>query len=67
MAVVADTPYVMAFAKGNQIAVASTVFCSRKTAGFLVHVDHGVRTVANLRGRRIGRVFGSNAQYFLDK
>jgi ABC-type nitrate/sulfonate/bicarbonate transport system substrate-binding protein len=67
MAVVADTPYVLAVAKGNQIAVVSTVFGSRKTAALLVRVDHGVRSAADLRGRRIGTVFGTNAQYFLDK
>lgn len=67
MAVVADTPYVLAIAKGNQVGVVSTVFSSRKTAALLVRVDHGVRTAADLRGRRIGTVFGTNAQYFLDK
>lgn len=67
MAVVADTPYVLAIAKGKQIGVVSTVFSSRKTAALLVRVDHGVRTAADLRGRRIGTVFGTNAQYFLDK
>ena len=67
MAVVADTPYVLAIAKGNQIGVVSTVFSSRKTAALLVRIDHGVRTAADLRGHRIGTVFGTNAQYFLDK
>lgn len=67
MAVVADTPYVLAIAQGKQIAVVSTVYGSRKTAALLVRVDHGVHTAADLRGRRIGTVFGTNAQYFLDK
>lgn len=67
MAVVADTPYVLAIAQGHQIAVVSTVFNSRKTAALLMRVDHGMRTAADLRGRRIGTVFGTNAQYFLDK
>lgn len=67
MALVADTPYILAIAKGNQIAVVSTVFNSRKTSALLMRVDHGVRTAADLRGRRIGTVLGTNAQYFLDK
>ncbi|WP_334686042.1 ABC transporter substrate-binding protein [Janthinobacterium sp. CAN_S1] len=67
MAVVADTPFVLAIAKGNQVAVVSTVFGSRKTAALLVRADRGMRTAADLRGRRIGTVFGTNAQYFLDK
>jgi ABC-type nitrate/sulfonate/bicarbonate transport system substrate-binding protein len=65
-AIVADTPFLLAVLRGEPIAALGTVFESRKTIALLAHRDSGVRDTPTLEGKRIGTVFGTNAEFFLD-
>lgn len=66
LALVADTPFVLAALSGKKIAVAAQAFASRKSMALLVRTDRGIYTADDLRGKRIGTVKGTNAEYFLD-
>jgi ABC-type nitrate/sulfonate/bicarbonate transport system substrate-binding protein len=65
-AIVADTPFMLAVLKGARIAALATVYESRKTMAILGRRDSGVHDVDTLEGKRIGTVFGTNAEFFLD-
>lgn len=65
-AIVADTPFMLAVLKGERIAALATIYESRKTIAILGHRERGVQDTASLEGKRIGTMFGTNAEFFLD-
>jgi ABC-type nitrate/sulfonate/bicarbonate transport system substrate-binding protein len=67
LAVVADVPAMLAIARGQDLAIIAVVFSSRTAAALLVRADHGVATVADLKGRSVATVSGTNVEYLLDK
>jgi NitT/TauT family transport system substrate-binding protein len=67
LAVVADVPAMLAMARGQDIAIVSVVFNSREAAALLVRADHGIRSVADLQGRTVATVSGTNVEYMLDR
>jgi ABC-type nitrate/sulfonate/bicarbonate transport system substrate-binding protein len=66
LALVADTPFMHAVLRGQRIAALATVFESRKTMAIVARRDAGITSVATLKGKRIGTVYGTNAEFFLD-
>jgi ABC-type nitrate/sulfonate/bicarbonate transport system substrate-binding protein len=66
IAIVADTPFILAVLKGEPIATMATVYESRKTIAILGHRDSGLRDPRSLEGKRVGAPFGTNAEFFLD-
>ena len=65
MAIVADTPFMLSVMRGNRIATVASVFASRKTMAVLARRSSGIATPADIKGKTIGTVVGTNAQYFL--
>lgn len=66
VAVVADTPFVLALLRGERIAALATIYESRKTIAIVGRRDRGVSTAESLDGKRVGTVLGTNAEFFLD-
>ena len=66
LALVADTPFMLAVLKGQKIAAVAQAFGSRKAMALLARADRGIATADDLRGKRIGTVKGTNAQFFID-
>lgn len=66
LALVADTPFMLAVLKGKQVAVVSAVFESRKVMAVLARSERGIGRPADLAGKTIGTLTGTNAQFFLD-
>lgn len=64
LALVADTPFMFAAARGAPIATIATVFASRNTMAIVLREGGAA---PGLKGKRIGTVLGTNAQYFLDR
>ena len=67
LALVADVPFMFARANQQPIAVVATVFASRHTMALLGRRDRGISAPADVAGKTLGTVKGTNAQYFLDK
>jgi NitT/TauT family transport system substrate-binding protein len=66
LALVGDTPFVLAALRGEEIGIVSTVFSSRKTMALVGRRERGIGPGASLAGRTVGTVRGTNAQYFLE-
>lgn len=66
VAIVADTPFMLAVLKGERIAALATVYASRKAIAIVGQRASGVHDAASLQGKRIGTTFGTNAEFFLD-
>ncbi len=66
LALVADTPFVLAVLRGERITTLGTVFASRKTMAIYALRQNGITDVASLSGKRIATVAGTNAEFFLD-
>jgi ABC-type nitrate/sulfonate/bicarbonate transport system substrate-binding protein len=66
LALVADTPFMLAILRESQIATVSTVFESRKVMAVLARAERGIAKPEDLAGKNIGTVAGTNAQFFLD-
>ena len=67
LAAVADTPFMLAIMHGEKIAAVSTIFGSRKSMALVARRDRGIAKVEDLDGKTVGTIFGTNAQFFLDK
>ncbi len=66
MAIVGDTPYTVAALRGEQVEIVASLFGSRKAMAVLGWRGRGIASGADLAGKTIGTVPGTNAQYFLD-
>lgn len=66
LALVADTPFMLAVLRGEQIAILATVFESRKTMAIVARKDRGIDGATMLAAKTIGTVAGTNAEFFLD-
>jgi NitT/TauT family transport system substrate-binding protein len=62
----AETPIAKALAEGKQPKVIATIFSSRWSSGLVARKDHGIFKPADLRGKRIGFIFGTNTHYDLE-
>lgn len=66
LAILADTPFMLAVMKGEKIAAVTTIFSSRTAIAVVGRKDRGIAKVEDLAGKRVGTITGTNAQYFLD-
>lgn len=66
LAIVGDTPAALAALRGEKIGIVASVFSSRKAMALLARRGRGIATGADLAGKTIGTVRGTNAHYFLD-
>ena len=65
-AVVGDTPLVMASFGRTPFSVVATIGTTSRDTAMLARTDRGVRTAADLKGKRIGVMRGTTANYFSD-
>lgn len=66
LALVGDTPFVLAALRGEDISIVSTVYSSRKAMALVAWRNRGIVSGADLIGKTIGTVRGTNGQVFLD-
>ena len=62
----AETPIAKALAEGKQPRIIANIFSSRWSSGIVVRKDHGILQPADLKGKRIGFIFGTNVHYELE-
>jgi ABC-type nitrate/sulfonate/bicarbonate transport system substrate-binding protein len=67
IATAADTPIALASFSRTAFAVIATIATSPSENKFVARADRGIRTAADLRGRRIGIVRGTSGHYFADR
>lgn len=66
LALVADTPFMLAVMRGERVAALATVFASRRTMAIYALRKRGIEGAATLSGKTIGTLPGTNAEFFLD-
>lgn len=62
---VAETPIMFAGLKGSRICVLATIADSTRFMKVIARKDRGIAKPEDLRGKRIGVIFGTNGEYFL--
>ena len=62
----AETPLAKALAEGKQPKIIANIFSSRWSSGIIVRKDHGILQPTDLKGKRIGFIFGTNVHYDLE-
>jgi len=65
LAVAADVPVVVEILKGAPLSIVAAVANASNELAVLGRIDRGVRTPADLRGRRVGVTLGTSGEYFL--
>jgi ABC-type nitrate/sulfonate/bicarbonate transport system substrate-binding protein len=61
---VSETPLVHAILQGNKIFIVATV-TAHKEAKLIVRTDHGIRGPADLRGKKIATLPGTNSDFLM--
>ncbi len=61
---VSESPLVHAILQGNKIFIVATV-TAHKEVKLIVRTDHGIHQPADLRGKRIATLPGTNSDYFM--
>ena len=64
LATVADTPIVFALHAGHRFDIVATFGSSARDSQLVARADRGIRTPADLAGKRIGVMRGTSAHYF---
>lgn len=62
----AETPFARTLAEGKQPKIIASIFSSRWSSGIVARKDHGIVQAADLKGKRLGYVFGTNGHYDLE-
>lgn len=65
VATVAETPLAIASLQGHRYAVIGNYLSSDTNCRSLAHPDSGIKSPADLRGRRVGVIAGTGAEYCL--
>jgi sulfonate transport system substrate-binding protein len=65
-ATVAETPVMFAIMKGEKIVIIATIQTTSKINSVVARRERGIRTVGDLRGRKIAVTLGTTMDYFLD-
>jgi len=65
LAVAADVPVVVEILKGAPLSIIASVANASNELAVLARIDRGIRTAADLRGRRVGVTLGTSGEYFL--
>ncbi len=66
LATCADTPFVMAVLKEEDLVVVGTLATTTRDARVYARRDAGIRTAKDLRGKRVGVTCGTIGEYHLD-
>lgn len=66
LATVADSPIVFASLSNDRFVVLATMTTNRNDSKIVSRKSSGIRTPADLAGRRVGVFVGTSAHYFLD-
>lgn len=66
LAVVADTPVMLALLGGADIAMLAGISQGRRALAVVAHSDRGINRIQDLRGKTVGVIMGTNFTYFLD-
>lgn len=66
LAVVADTPVILALLNGADIAMLAGISQARRAMAIVAHNDRSINQIQDLRGKSIGVTQGTNLRYFLD-
>jgi sulfonate transport system substrate-binding protein len=65
-ATVAETPVMFAIMKGEQLSIIATIQTTGQNNAIIARNDRGVRTLRDLKGRKIAATPGTTSEYFLD-
>jgi ABC-type nitrate/sulfonate/bicarbonate transport system substrate-binding protein len=65
-AVVAETPVMLAILKGERISIVATIQTSSRSHMVVARKDRGIRSLADLEGKRVAAARGASSHYFLD-
>lgn len=65
-ATVADAPLVLASFETRAFSIVATIATTARENRLIARADRGIRTPADLKGKRIGTVLGTSGQYFTD-
>jgi NitT/TauT family transport system substrate-binding protein len=65
LAVAADVPVVVEMLKGAPLSIIASVANASNELAVVGRIDRGIRTAADLRGRRVGVTLGTSGDYFL--
>ncbi len=65
-ATVADTPIMLASLAGAKFDVLATLATTSRLNRLIARADHGIKGVADLKGKRIGVIKGTIAHYYTD-
>ncbi len=65
-AVAAETPVMLAILKGERISIVATVQTSSLSHMVVARTDRGIRSLADLEGKRVAAARGASSHYFLD-
>ncbi len=65
-AVASDTPIMQASLAGAKFEVLATLGTTSRHNRLLARADHGIKGVADLKGKRIGVIIGTTGHYFTD-
>ncbi len=65
-ATVADTPITFAAFRRRDFAIVATMTTSGREARVVVRADRGLRTPADLKGKRLGVIRGTSGHYFAE-
>lgn len=66
MAIVAETPIVLATLQGQKLALVAAIATTEKSVAILARKDRGIFGPGDLKGKKIGVPFGTSGQFFLD-
>jgi len=66
LAVVGDTPTMLALLGGADIALLAGISQSRRSLAIVARIDRGIQQIQDLKGKSIGVTKGTNLTYFLD-
>lgn len=65
LALVADTPFMLAVVRGEPIATVGTAYESRRGMALLARADRGISRPDELAGKSVGTIAGTNCEFFL--
>lgn len=66
LAIVAETPIVLAALNGARFSVLATLYESGTNIAMIARLDRGISKPSDLSGRKLGTVFGTNAEFIQD-
>lgn len=66
LAIAGDTPFMFAVMSGRKISVITTIVTSEHYNAIVARTDRGIKTPADLRGKRIGVALGTTGHFFLE-